>query len=392
MEATRDIVIIGGGVIGSSIAYFLKASPGFTGSVTVLEKDPTYEFGSTARSWGGVRQQFSTPENILISKFTEEFLADITRYLGVDGDPVSVNFEERGYLFLAQEPHIPTLYANNAIQRGLGVNVALLDTDDLARGYPWLNVSDLAGGSLGLSGEGWLDAYSLNQAFRKKAISLGAEYRAVAAIGLERDGNSVTSVRLGDGSAIAAGRVVNAAGPAAATVAGWIGVDLPVRPRKRYAYSFSCREPISGCPLVIDPSGVHFRPEGRQFIAGCSPAAEDDPDCTDFEIDYGWFEEHIWPILAHRVPAFEAIRMERAWAGHYAYNLLDQNAVLGAHPEIGNFYFANGFSGHGLQQSPAVGRAIAELIIHGEFRSLDLSRLGFERLVTGNALKERNIV
>ncbi len=382
MEATRDIVIIGGGVIGSSIAYFLKASPGFTGSVTVLEKDPTYEFGSTARSWGGVRQQFSTPENILISKFTEEFLADITRYLGVDGDPVSVNFEERGYLFLAQEPHIPTLYANNAIQRGLGVNVALLDTDDLARGYPWLNVSDLAGGSLGLSGEGWLDAYSLNQAFRKKAISLGAEYRAVAAIGLERDGNSVTSVRLG----------VNAAGPDAATVAGWIGVDLPVRPRKRYAYSFSCREPISGCPLVIDPSGVHFRPEGRQFIAGCSPAAEDDPDCTDFEIDYGWFEEHIWPILAHRVPAFEAIRMERAWAGHYAYNLLDQNAVLGAHPEIGNFYFANGFSGHGLQQSPAVGRAIAELIIHGEFRSLDLSRLGFERLVTGNALKERNIV
>lgn len=392
MEATRDIVIIGGGVIGSSIAYFLKASPGFTGSVTVLEKDPTYEFGSTARSWGGVRQQFSTPENILISKFTEEFLADITRYLGVDGDPVSVNFEERGYLFLAQEPHIPTLYANNAIQRGLGVNVALLDTDDLARGYPWLNVSDLAGGSLGLSGEGWLDAYSLNQAFRKKAISLGAEYRAVAAIGLERDGNSVTSVRLGDGSAIAAGRVVNAAGPDAATVAGWIGVDLPVRPRKRYAYSFSCREPISGCPLVIDPSGVHFRPEGRQFIAGCSPAAEDDADCTDFEIDYGWFEEHIWPILAHRVPAFEAIRMERAWAGHYAYNLLDQNAVLGAHPEIGNFYFANGFSGHGLQQSPAVGRAIAELIIHGEFRSLDLSRLGFERLVTGNALKERNIV
>lgn|SRR5690606_26389455 len=392
MEATRDIVIIGGGVIGSSIAYFLKASPGFTGSVTVLEKDPTYEFGSTARSWGGVRQQFSTPENILISKFTEEFLADITRYLGVDGDPVSVNFEERGYLFLAQEPHIPTLYANNAIQRGLGVNVALLDTDDLARGYPWLNVSDLAGGSLGLSGEGWLDAYSLNQAFRKKAISLGAEYRAVAAIGLERDGNSVTSVRLGDGSAIAAGRVVNAAGPDAATVAGWIGVDLPVRPRKRYAYSFSCREPISGCPLVIDPSGVHFRPEGRQFIAGCSPAAEDDPDCTDFEIDYGWFEEHIWPILAHRVPAFEAIRMERAWAGHYAYNLLDQNAVLGAHPEIGNFYFANGFSGHGLQQSPAVGRAIAELIIHGEYRSLDLSRLGFERLVTGNALKERNIV
>ncbi len=392
MEATRDIVIIGGGVIGSAIAYFLTAAPGFAGTVTVLEKDPSYEFGSTARSWGGVRQQFSTPENILISRFTEEFLGEITRHLGIDDTPVDVNFRERGYLFLAEDRHIPQLYSNNAIQRGLGVNVALLDQDDLARGYPWMNVHDLAGGSLGLSGEGWLDAYSLNQAFRKKAISLGAEYRAVEAVGLDRAESRILAVRLADGSRIAAGAVVNAAGPAAATVAAWAKIDLPVRSRKRFAYSFSCRSEISGCPLVIDPSGVHFRPEGAQFLAGCSPDPANDPDCTDFEIDYGWFEEHIWPILAHRVPAFEAIKLENAWAGHYAYNLLDQNAVLGPHPEIANFYFANGFSGHGLQQSPAVGRAIAELIVHGEYRSLDLSRLSFSRLVTGEAVSEHNIV
>ena len=392
MEATRDIVIIGGGVIGSAIAYFLTAAPGFAGTVTVLEKDPSYEFGSTARSWGGVRQQFSTPENILISRFTEEFLGEITRHLGIDDTPVDVNFRERGYLFLAEDHHIPQLYSNNAIQRGLGVNVALLDQDDLARGYPWMNVHDLAGGSLGLSGEGWLDAYSLNQAFRKKAISLGAEYRAVEAVGLDRAESRILAVRLADGSRIAAGAVVNAAGPAAATVAAWAKIDLPVRSRKRFAYSFSCRSEISGCPLVIDPSGVHFRPEGMQFLAGCSPDPANDPDCTDFEIDYGWFEEHIWPILAHRVPAFEAIKLENAWAGHYAYNLLDQNAVLGPHPEIANFYFANGFSGHGLQQSPAVGRAIAELIVHGEYRGLDLSRLSFSRLVTGEAVSEHNIV
>ena len=392
MEATRDIVIIGGGVIGSSIAYFLKATPGFSGSVTVLEKDPTYEFGSTARSWGGVRQQFSTPENILISRFTEEFLREITHYLGIDGSPVNVDFQERGYLFLAEEPHIPTLYANNVIQRSLGVNVGLLDQEDLKRGFPWLNVADLAGGSFGLSGEGWLDAYSLNQAFRKKAISLGVEYRAIAAAGLDVTEGKVTAVRLADASRIAPGAVVNAAGPAAAAVAGWIGIELPVRSRKRYAYSFSCREEITGCPLIVDPSGVHFRPEGRQFIAGCSPHPANDPDCTDFDVDYSWFEEHIWPILAHRVPAFESIRMERAWAGHYAYNLLDQNAILGPHPEITNFYFANGFSGHGLQQSPAVGRAIAELITDGEYRSLDLSRFSYERIVTGHAISEHNIV
>lgn len=392
MEATRDVVIVGGGVIGSAIAYFLKVSPAFSGTVTVIEKDPSYEFGSTARSWGGIRQQFSTPENIRMSQFTQEFLGQVSHFLGVDETPVDVSYHEHGYLFLAEDRHIPRLFSNNAIQRGLGVNVGLLDADDLARGFPWMSVTNLAGGSLGLSGEGWLDAYSLNQAFRKKAISLGVSYLAKKAVGFECDKNRVLTVLLGDGTRIAAGHVVNAAGPAAAMVASWAGIDLPVHPRKRFAYSFSCRTEITGCPLVIDPSGVHFRPEGKQFLAGCSPAPENDPNCTDFDIDYGWFEEHIWPILAHRVPAFEAIKLENAWAGHYAYNTFDQNAILGPHPDVTNFYFANGFSGHGLQQSPAVGRAIAELIVSGEFRSLDLSRFSFARLVTGEAISEHNIV
>lgn len=392
MEATQDIVIIGGGVIGSSIAYFLKSMAGFDGIITVLEKDPSYEFGSTARSWGGVRQQFSTPENILMSQFMQEFLGQITHHLAIDDTPVDVGYREYGYLFLAEDRHIPLLYTNNAIQRKLGVNVGLLDSDDLARGYPWMNVSDLAGGSLGLSGEGRLDAYSLNQAFRKKSISLGVRFLKAEAIGLEVEAKQVSAVLLKDGSRLRSGYVVNAAGPTASEVAGWAGIDLPVRSRKRFAFSFSCRAEVSGCPLVIDPSGVHFSPEGRQFIAGCSPDPENDPDCSDFEIDYGWFEEHIWPILAHRVPAFESIKLENAWAGHYAYNILDQNAILGSHPEITNFFFANGFSGHGLQQSPAVGRAIAELITHGEYRTLDLSRFSFSRVTAGDAILERNIV
>ncbi|MAZ03562.1 MAG: FAD-dependent oxidoreductase [Sneathiella sp.] len=392
MEATQDIVIIGGGVVGSSIAYFLKSTAGFDGSVTVLEKDPSYEFGSTARSWGGVRQQFSTPENILMSQFMQEFLGKITHHLAVNDTPVDVGYHEYGYLFLAEDRHIPLLYTNNAIQRKLGVNVGLLDTDDLARGYPWMNVSDLAGGSLGLSGEGRLDAYSLNQAFRKKSISLGVRFLAAEAVGFERAAKRINRVLLKDGSKLPAGHVVNAAGPQAAEVARWAGIELPVRSRKRFAFCFSCRTEISGCPLVIDPSGVHFSPEGRQFIAGCSPDPENDPDCSDFEIDYGWFDEHIWPILAHRVPAFEAIKLENAWAGHYAYNILDQNAILGPHPEITNFFFANGFSGHGLQQSPAVGRGIAEFITHGEYRSLDLSRFSFSRVAAGEAVLERNIV
>ena len=255
-----------------------------------------------------------------------------------------------------------------------------------------MNVSDLAGGSLGLSGEGRLDAYSLNQAFRKKSISLGVQFLNAEAVGFEMTAKRINSVLLKDGSNLPAGSVVNAAGPQAAEIAGWADIELPVRSRKRFAFCFSCRTEISDCPLVIDPSGVHFSPEGRQFIAGCSPDPGNDPDCSDFEIDYGWFEEHIWPILAHRVPAFEAIKLENAWAGHYAYNTLDQNAILGPHPEIMNFFFANGFSGHGLQQSPAVGRGIAELITHGEYKSLDLSRFSFSRVTAGDAILERNIV
>lgn len=387
-----DTIIIGGGVIGSAIAYFLSAQSNGTLKIAVIEKDPSYQAGSTARSAGGIRQQFSTPENIRISQFGGDFIRNISAHLSIDDDPVHVSFEEKGYLFLAQDAQIPILYNNNAIQKRENVAVALLDPEDLARSYPWMNTSDLAGGSLGLEGEGWLDAYGLNQAFRKKAISQGVTYLKDEAYGLETQGSKITAVLLKDAGAVGCANVVNAAGVNAATVAEWAGIDLAVRPKKRFVYSFSCRTMIEDCPLTVDPSGVYFRPEGGQFITGCSPFAENDPDCLDFDIDYNWFEEHIWPALANRVPAFEAIKMENAWAGHYAYNLLDQNAILGPHPEIDNFYFANGFSGHGLQQAPAVGRAISELILQNSYQTLDLQRFSFQRMLDKKPLSEINIV
>ena len=385
-----DVVIIGGGVVGSAIAYFLSIDK--TINITVIEKDSSYQFGSTARSAGGIRQQFSTPENIRMSQFTIDFLRNISSHLAVDDDPVDVSFIEGGYLFLAGDAQIPILYNNNAVQTREGVPVALLDPDDLGRSYPWMNVSDLAGGSLGLEGEGWLDAYGLNQAFRKKAISNGATFLKDEVISLEVDGSRVISAQLKNEGKITGNTFVNAAGPSAADIASMAGIHLAVRPKKRFVYSFSCRTEITRCPLTIDPSGVYFRPEGHQFITGCSPAAKNDPDCLDFDVDYSWFEEHIWPILANRVPAFESIKMENAWAGHYAYTLLDQNAVLGPHPSVTNFIFANGFSGHGLQQSPAIGRAIAELIQSDSYQTLDLSCFKFDRLLTGSPIREINIV
>jgi sarcosine oxidase len=247
-------------------------------------------------------------------------------------------------------------------------------------------------GSLGLANEGGLDPYALLQAFRRKARSLGVAYLKDEVVGIERTGHRVTAVKLASGGRIACGALVDAAGPRAGAVAALAGIELPVRPRKRFVYVFDCREKVDCRELVIDPSGVYFRPEGSHFLGGVSPPADADPDCLDLEVEYALFEEVVWPALARRVPAFAAVKLVRAWAGHYDYNILDQNAVLGPHPEIANFLFANGFSGHGVQQAPAAGRAVAELIAHGRYRTLDLRRFGYERIARNEPLREVAVV
>jgi FAD-dependent oxidoreductase domain-containing protein 1 len=210
--------------------------------------------------------------------------------------------------------------------------------------------------------------------------------------GIARDGARVTGVMLADGSRIACGTLINAAGPQAGDVAALAGVALPVEPRKRSVFVVACRTALPGMPLMVDPTGVWVRPEGEVYICGVSPPEEADTRASDFEVDYDQFDDTVWPTLAHRVPAMEAIKLQRAWAGHYDYNTLDQNAVIGRHPEIANFIFANGFSGHGLQQSPAAGRAVAELITHGRFVALDLSLFGYERVAEGRAVRELNVI
>ncbi len=386
-----DVVVIGGGVIGSAIAYFLAANDDFDGTVTVVERDPTYENAATARSVGGIRQQFSTPENILMSQFGASFVRNADAHLSIDGAPLHLPFVENGYLFLATDAGMPVLRENHRIQTQLGASVALLDPAALGRRFPWLNVSGLGGGTHGERNEGWTDPYSLMQAFRAKAIALGAVYRKDDAVRLLRSGRRIAGVALASGETLRPAIVVSAAGWHVAGLAATAGIALDVRPRKRQVFVFSCRATLERVPLTIDPSGVYVRPEGATYLSGVSPAAERDPDCTDFEIEYELFEEIVWPTLAERIPAFEAIKLERAWAGHYDYNLLDQNAILGPHPEIDNLLFATGFSGHGLQQSPATGRAIAELVIYGEYRSIDLTRFGFGRMLRHEPVKELNV-
>ncbi len=392
MTESCDVAIVGGGVVGSATAYFLLGQTSFKGRVVVIEKDSTYTDAATSRSVGGVRQQFSTPENISISSFGATFLKNIGEYLSVDGEAPSVPFTQWGYLFLATPSGLDTLKANHATQTGLGADIALMTPEQLKTKFPWLNTADLAGGSFGRTNEGWTDPYGLLQAFKRKARSLGAMYLNDEAVGIQHAGSRVQAVQLAKGGRLACGSLVDSAGYHSQTVAAMAGIELPIRPRKRCVFVFDCKTPIERAPLTIDPSGVYFRPEGAGFIGGVAPPEDRDPDCLDFDIDYSLFEETVWPTLAERVPAFESIKLARAWCCHYDYNTVDQNAVLGPHPEIANFFFASGFSGHGLQQSPAVGRATAELIAYGAYRSIDLTRFGYDRFAKGRPIIELNVV
>jgi len=389
-----DVLVVGGAIIGSAVATFLALRPDWRGRILVVERDLTYRTSSTALSAAAIRQQFSTPLNIEISRFGVELITNLGAWLGVPGLPdPEIEFVEGGYLFLASPAGEATLQACHAIQRAHDVPVALLSPTELRTRFPWLHTDDLAAGSLGLSGEGWFDAYALLQAFRAKARSLGVEYRAGEVVRLERDADHVRSATLADGSLVSADWVVNAAGPRAAAVAAMAGIELPVHPRKRFVYHFDCRTAVDGAPLTIDPDGTYFRPEGPAFIGGASPReGEPDPDALDLDVDRARFEEVVWPSLAHRVPAFEAVRLLDAWTGHYAVHPLDHNAIIGPHPEVPNLLLANGFSGHGLQQAPAVGRGLAEWIAAGRWETLDLSGLGYERVMRGEPMRELNVV
>jgi len=386
---TYDVVIAGGAVMGSSVAYHLRMAG--IGRVLALDKDLTYRHAASALSLSSVRQQFSSPINIKVGLYGREFLRRAPDLLEVDGDKPALPFVENGYLYLATAAGAPVLSQNQALQNALGADIALLDPPALKARFPFIEVEGLAAASLGLSGEGWFDGYSLMQAFRRKARSLGVTYRGSAAVGLERDGPKVQAVRLVDGSTIACGAFVNVAGASGAVaLAKALDFALPVHSRKRCVFVFSAKERIERCPLVIDPSGVYFRPEGENFVCGATPP--DDPDCEDFEVQWEQFEEVIWPVLAHRVPAFESIRVGRAWAGHYDLNVFDHNALVGRLPGADNAYLAAGFSGHGIQQSPAIGRGLAELIASGGYQTMDLADFGVERIAEGRPLLERNVI
>jgi glycine/D-amino acid oxidase-like deaminating enzyme len=386
-----DVAIVGGGVMGSSTAYHLFKH-GFTGKIAIIEKDTSYAYSCTARAVGGLRQQFSRPENIALSRFGLQFIRGLKQEFGLDAD---VTFREHGYLLLASSAGLGLLKANVETQHASGADVVLLSPDKLKMEFPWLETDGLAAGAFSRSGEGWLDPNSLMNLLRKAAQARGAELIRDEVVSLSQADGRISALRLKSGSHLAVGALVNAAGAGAGTLAAMAGIRLPVGPRKRYVYVLDCPpadERLHQGPLLVDPSGFYLRPEGRHFLSGLSPAADEEPSEMDWEVDPSWFEERIWPLLAARIKAFETLKVVNAWVGHYDYNAQDENGIIGRHPRIPNLYFANGFSGHGLQQGPAVGNAIAELIVHGGYKTIDLTRMGFERIERGERYGETNII
>ncbi len=345
-SSSYDVIIVGGAAHGASLAYHLAAA-NFGGRVLLIEKDPTFQRAATALSASSIRQQFSTAANIAVSLFGIQFLRNIGDLLEVDGDRPAISLREGGYLFLATPEGAGVLAENHALQVSMGADIVHLDAAGLAAKFPWLSTDGLVAGCWGRTGEGWFDGYGLMQALRRKAVALGVETMVGEVTEVITDGLRATGVRLADGTTIAAGTVAITAGTGTPRLAGQLGVRLPVQARKRFVFTFECRDPLPDFPLLVDPTGVYARPEGDRYICGASPPEANDPEAQDFEVDHTFFEETVWPVLASRVPAFERIKPGRAWAGHYDLNTFDANAIVGRLPPYYNVVLATGFSGTG---------------------------------------------
>ena len=389
MQRNFDVVIIGGGAVGSAIAYFLGANPDFTGSVAVVERDPSYERASSSLSTSAIRQQFGTKPNIAMSAYSIEFLRDAKNRLSTADAPAEISLREQGYLILGAPEHVTAFEERHAVQRACGCATQLLSPNEMKRRFPWLNVEGVGIGAYGPEKEGWFDGPGLMQAYKRKARALGATYLAAEVVGLAKSApGRIDGVLLDSGETLGAGIVVNAAGCWSGQIARMAGVTLPVVPRKRCIFVFDSPEKLPQAPFVFDPGGALFRPEGHLYICGIDPLTENAEDDFSMEVDYKIFDELIWPALANRVPGFEQLKMLRAWAGLYEYNLFDHSGVIGRHPDISNFIFSTGFSGHGMMHSPATGCSTSELIVYGESRSLDISAFAYERIAENRPIVE----
>ncbi|MGI9384950.1 MAG: NAD(P)/FAD-dependent oxidoreductase [Methyloligellaceae bacterium] len=387
------IVIVGGGIMGSAAAYFL-ACDGRAGDIVVIEPDPTYARAATPQGAGGCRQLFSRPENVQMSAFSLNFYKDFNDLMSFDGYDAEINFRDRGYLFTVGSEGAATLEKNTTLQHGEGARVELLDPADLAARFPSIGRADVALACYAPD-DGWIDPHGALQGFRKNAERLGVRYVADRVCDLEISQTGVACAKLEGGGGVSGDMFLNTAGAWAAEIAAMVGVEVPVQPMCRVQHYWLCDAEIEPLPLIKDESGMFFRAEGEGW-AGGRPSFDIAPGFV-WDVDRGffanYFEETVWPLIANRVPKFESIKLQSTWGGHYAQNTFDGNMIIGPLTSAApNFIAACGFSGHGIMHAPAVGRALAELVLEGRYQSIDLARMEFRRVLENTPYPELGIV
>jgi len=384
---TADVVLIGGGIVGSSIAYHLVAAG--CKNVLAMERETAQGKGSTGKSMGGVRAQFSTPVNIQMSLYSIPFYASFEERLGYPCD-----YRPQGYLFCAtSEKHLAFLRGNYEKQVALGLkNVRLVSGDEIRGMFPQLRGDDIIGGSF-CSTDGFVDPYSAMIGLMTWACDRGATlWKNASVSGITRKNNGkgfeVATTREG----VSAGVVVNCAGAWAGPIAAMVGIDLPVEPLRRMLVPTEPFEQFPhSAPMIVDMStGFHFRPEGRGFLLAWNDPEETHGYKTDFEAS---FIEKVLTHAADRVPVFEnvAVNPKRAWAGLYEMTP-DHHPILGESREVPDFFFANGFSGHGVMHAPATGKILSDLILTGETDLIDASLLNLSRFAEGRTIHEMAVL
>lgn len=386
MNKEYDVILAGGGVMGCSTAYYLLQKDSLL-KIAIIEKDPTYEKASTTLSDGNIRVQFNLKENIQISQYGLQVLENFPEEMAVDGIKPDVAFRRQGDLFLFNEKGQEAAIAGYKLQQDLGCDIEWLQPQEVKRRFPLLETGSIAGGTLGRN-EGTMDPHAVLQAYKNKAVSLGAEYIQAQVNSLAVENGAVVGVRLPAGEMLRAQNVVNSAGPWVPHLAQTAGIQLPIVPVKRQVFVLETEaRPQSILPLIVFPSGLYLIQEhAGRFLCGKS-LLNDPITYDDFSWSYDQFETNLWPELVDYVPSFDRLKVIRGWAGLYAVNTLDGNAILGEWPVIKGLYLMGGFSGHGFQQAFAAGRYIAELIL-GQEPALDLSIFSPQRILDNRPVLE----
>ena len=391
-----DVVIVGGATSGASIAWHLVQDPEFKGSVLVVERDPSLRHSATKASNNCMRQQFATKVNVEIAQYAADFVREHGDKFGPDPCVPNPPIRNFGYLYLSDSSEFTEiLQRDQQLQASCNAGTVMISAADIKKKYPWFHTHDLHSGSLNTVDEGCFNAFGMVEWLRKTACEKGVEYVSNEVVDMAVERDQVSTITLRTGEKIAVKNVVNAAGTRAAQVAKLVGIQVPIEARRRYTYIFEVDEPLAeDLPLTIDPTGVHFRSyAAKDYLVGCPPIGPDNAvGVDDFSFAEDAWNDKILPILSHRIPQFRFARVTDQWMGHYEFNTFDHNAIVGPHDRIGNFFFCAGFSGHGSQQAPACGRAIAELIVHRQFKTLDLGILSYARIPEGRPLIERAVI